>query len=204
MPVQWPPHALTPSRCYPAVVADPARPLATYADLEALPENLVGEIVFGVLHAHPRPRPMHARVATRLTMKVGASFDSDEPDGWVILDEPEMHLGPHVIVPDVAGWRRTRMPQIPIDKAYFELPPDWVCEVLSPGTAKLDRGDKRRIYETFMVGHLWFVDPDAKTLEVQVLEGSSYRLHEIYGDNATVRPPPFESSPLDLSTLWAR
>lgn len=190
--------------CYLAIVADPARRIATYADIEALPENVVGEIVFGVLHTHARPRPMHARVASRLGVKVGANFDSDEPGGWVILDEPELHLGPHVIVPDLAGWRRERMPQIPVDKAYFDLAPDWACEVLSPGTSKLDRGDKRRIYEIFMVGFFWLIDPDAKTLEVQVLDGSNYRLHEIYEGDGAVRAPPFEAAPLELGSLWAR
>lgn len=180
-----------------------ARRNATYADLEALPENLVGEIVFGVLHSHPRPRPIHARVASRLGMRIGGSFDSDEPDGWVILDEPELHLGPHVVVPDLAGWRRERLPEIPTT-AYFELPPDWACEVLSPATAKLDRGDKRRIYETFMVRHYWLVDPDAKTVEVQVLDGSTYRLLEIFQGDGAISAPPFDAVPLELRALWAR
>jgi Uma2 family endonuclease len=185
-------------------MAQGARHEATYADLEALPENVVGEIVFGVLHTHPRPRPMHARVASRIGMRIGGSFDSDEPEGWVILFEPELHLGPHVIVPDVAGWRRERLPAIPVDEAYFELAPDWACEVLSSATSKLDRGDKRRIYETFMVRHYWLVDPDAKTIEVQVLAGSSYQLLEIFEGDAPATAPPFEALPLELRALWAR
>lgn len=184
-------------------MAQRALPHASYADLEALPENVVGEIVFGMLHASPRPRPMHARVASRLGMRLGR-FDNDDADGWVILDEPELHLGPHVVVPDLAGWRRTRMPEIPIDKAYFELAPNWVCEVLSAGSEPLDRGEKLRIYETFMVEHLWFADPERRTIEVRTLQGSEYRLTSmLHGDDAHAIPP-FDSLPIALADLWAR
>lgn len=176
---------------------------ATYDDLLALPANVVGEIVFGMLHTHPRPRTMHARVATRLVLRVGGSFDSEEPGGWVILDEPELHLGPHVVVPDLAGWRRERMPTIP-DEAFVTTPPDWCCEVLSRSTEKLDRGEKKRIYETFMVGHYWLVDVEEKTIEVHVLRGSEYTLaHTVRGDEA-YRLPPFETYALPLRDLWAR
>lgn len=185
-------------------MAQAARRDATYADLEALPDNLVGEIVFGVLHAHARPRPMHARAASRLGMRIGGAFDSDERDGWVILDEPELHLGPHVIVPDLAGWRRDRLPAIPVDKAYLDLAPDWACEVLSAATEKLDRGEKRRIYEIFMVRHYWLVDPDAKTVEVLVLDGSSYRVLDVFAGDEPAAAPPFDAVPLELRALWAR
>lgn len=185
-------------------MAQPAQRDATYAELEALPENVVGEIVFGVLHAQPRPRVRHARASFRLATKLGAAFDSDEPDGWVILAEPELHLGPHVVVPDLAGWRRARLPALPIEDAYVELAPDWACEILSPATAKLDRGDKLRIYETFMVRHYWLIDPEARTVEVQALVGSSFRLLEIFEGEASAAIPPFETVPLDLRALWAR
>lgn len=181
-----------------------ASALATYDDLAALPEHVVGEIVFGMLHTHPRPRPMHARVSSRLGVRLGGRFDHDGPGGWVLLDEPELHLGPHVVVPDLAGWRRERLPEIPVDEPYFELPPDWCCEVLSKGTEALDRGEKRRIYETFMVGHLWLVDAEAQTVEVHVLEGSEYRLaHTARGTDAHGLPP-FEGFLLTLGDLWAR
>ncbi len=177
---------------------------ATYEDLRALPEHVVGEIVFGVLHAHPRPQPMHARACSRLGVRIGGKFDHDGPGGWVPLDEPELHLGPHVVVPDLAGWRRERMPEIPIDEAYFETPPDWCCEVLSKGTESLDRGDKTRIYEAFMVGHLWLVDVDQEAIEVHCLEGSRYRLTETVRGRDARELPPFEGFVLALGDLWAR
>ena len=178
--------------------------LATYADLFALPDHVVGEIVFGMLHTHPRPRPMHARVASRLGVRIGGPFDHDGPGGWVILDEPELHLGPHIVVPDLAGWRRERMPEIPIDKAYFEVPPDWCCEVLSKGTEALDRGEKKRIYETFMVEHLRLVDVEEQTVEVHVLHGSEYRLTRTVRGPKAHMLPPFEGFALTLGDLWAR
>ena len=177
---------------------------ATYADLLALPQHVVGEIVFGMLHSRPRPRPMHARVASRLGVRIGGPFDHDGPGGWVLLDEPELHLGPHVVVPDLSGWRRERMPEIPIDKAYFEVPPDWCCEVLSKGTEALDRGDKKRIYEAFMVEHLWLVDVEQQTVEIHVLHGSAYRLTQTVRGGGAYVLPPFEGLVLALGDLWAR
>jgi Uma2 family endonuclease len=120
---------------------------ATYADLEALPSHLVGEIIDGELIASPRPSSLHARAATRLGSRLDGSFDHGTGGlgGWVILYEPELHIVGQVLVPDLAGWRRERMREIP-DVAAFELAPDWVCEVLSPGTAKIDRAHKMRHY----------------------------------------------------------
>jgi len=141
---------------------DPARQLACYEDLLDLPEHLVGEIIHGVLHSHPRPALRHARAASSLGMELGPPFQRGRggPGGWWILDEPELHLGAHVVVPDLAGWQRSRVPQLP-DAAYIELPPDWICEVLSPATAKLDRTQKLPIYAQFGVQWAWLIDPRA-------------------------------------------
>src|SRR5207249_2269272 len=99
----------------------------------------------------------------------GAPGGADRPGGWWILFEPELHLGENVLVPDHAGWRRERMPLLP-DVAAFTLAPDWVCEVISPSTAHIDRGRKLRAYAREQVAHLWFVDPLARTIEVYRLE----------------------------------
>ena len=109
---------------------------AAYADIEALPANMVGQILYGSLHAHPRPAPRDARASTRMSTELEEPFDRGRggPGGWAILFEPELHLGPRVVVPDIAGWRREWMPALP-ETAYFETAPDWVCEVLSPSTA---------------------------------------------------------------------
>src|SRR5688572_12274295 len=167
----------------------PAPRSASYEDLLRLPSHVIGQLVYGVLHVHPRPAPRHARASTALTEELGPPFNRGRggPGGWIILYEPEVHLGPHVLVPYLAGWRRERMPELPVDTAYIELTPDWVCEVLSPSTAALDRGDKRRVYAAFGVPHLWLVDPEAKTLEVYERSGDTYRVVEVYADEAHVR-----------------
>ena len=120
---------------------------ATYQDVLDAPAHLVAEIIDGTLHTHPRPAPRHATASTRLTIEIGGPFDRGRggPGGWRILDEPELHLGEEILVPDLAGWRRERMPELP-DTAYFTLAPDWVCEVLSASTRKVDLQEKRPIY----------------------------------------------------------
>ncbi|MCL2777658.1 MAG: Uma2 family endonuclease, partial [Polyangiaceae bacterium] len=99
---------------------------ATYADLEALPPNMVGEILHGVLYAFPRPASRHARATSILGGELIAPFDRGKggPGGWILLDEPELHFGADVLVPDIAGWRRERMPEMP-DAPWFALAPDW-------------------------------------------------------------------------------
>jgi Uma2 family endonuclease len=189
-------------------MADPAKRDATYEDLCALPPHVTGQILFGALHAHPRPAPKHAQAASTLGEELGPPFKRGRggPGGWLILDEPELHLGPHVVVPDLAGWRRERMPEMPVDKAYFELAPDWVCEVLSPSTASLDRGDKRKVYGSYEVRQLWFVDPEAKTLEILELDAKGYRVIDVFSDDARVRARPFDALELELGLglLWLR
>jgi Uma2 family endonuclease len=187
-------------------MAEPATRTATYEDLCALAEHVVGEIVYGVLHASPRPSPRHARASSTLGEELGPPFNRGRggPGGWLILDEPELHLGGHVLVPDLAGWRRERLPELPVDKAHFDLAPDWICEVLSPSTAALDRGDKRSVYATEGVKHLWFVDPDAQMLEVLELDGTSYRVLDVYSGVQRIRAKPFDAIEMELGALWAR
>ena len=119
------------------------------------------------------------------------------------MTEPEFHFGLNVIVPDLAGWRRERMPRVP-DVPFFELPPDWVCEVLSPSTARIDRSRKMRHYARARVQHVWFVDPIATTLEVFRLDGDGWRLVDTYGADAKVHAEPFDAVELDLTNLWSR
>ena len=178
---------------------------ATYADLEALPENLVGEIVDGELYAHPRPASPHARAASVLGGSLGSSFDWGDggPGGWLILYEPELHLRRDVVVPDFAGWRRERMPAMP-EAPFFTLAPDWVCEVLSPSTERLDRGAKLRLYARERVEHVWLVNPVLRTLEVLRLDGPSYRIAETFEGDDDVRAEPFDAVPLALRALWSR
>jgi Uma2 family endonuclease len=179
---------------------------ATYDEYAAVPAHLAPVIVNGVLHVFPRPAPRHAYASSALTIEIGGPFSRGRggPGGWWILDEPELHLVPdEPINPDIAGWRRERMPELP-ETAHFSLPPDWVCEVLSKSTEKVDREEKMPIFAAHGVRHVWLVDPVAKTLEVFTL-GARRRwgAPQIHQGDARVRVPPFEAIELDLSALWA-
>ena len=125
------------------------------------------------------------------------------PGGWVLLFEPELHLATDILVPDLAGWRRDRLPEVP-DSPYFTLAPDWTCEVLSPSTHRIDRVRKTRIYARESVRHVWLVDPGEQLVEVLRLDGATYRIVASAGGQETARLEPFDAIELDLSILWAR
>jgi Uma2 family endonuclease len=184
-------------------MAHPKPRPATYADIEALPPHVTGQIAYGVLHSMPRPAPPHGRAAFELQVEVGNPFGRGRggPGGWVFLPEPELHLGQHVLVPDIAGWRRERLPVLP-KTAWIETPPDWVCEILSPSTQRFDRTDKLAIYATFEVGHCWYVDPEARTLEVFARQGDKWLLEATFKDADPVAAPPFEVHTFPLDVLW--
>ncbi len=137
-----------------------------------------------------------------LLAKLGGSFDfGDGPGGWLIFIEPELHFGNDVLVPDLAGWRRERLPAVPND-AYSTLAPDWICEVLSPSTEYIDRSKKLRVYAREGVGHAWLVDPLKQTLEVLALAtGGLEQIAEHQGD-CNVRALPFDAVELELRSLW--
>jgi Uma2 family endonuclease len=177
---------------------------ATYADIEALPEHLVGEIIDGELIVSPRPAPPHALAASNLLVDIGGPFGRGKggPGGWTILVEPELHFGAQVIVPDLAGWRNERLPKLPTT-AFFELAPDWLCEVLSPSTARIDRAKKMRHYAKAKVQHVWLLDPLAMTLEVYRLDTSGWLLVGTYAGDEKPRAEPFDAVELDLAGLWA-
>lgn len=181
----------------------PARQRATYEDVLALPEHVVGEVLDGELVVSPRPRARHVAAATTLGEELGPPFRRGRggPGGWVFLDEAELHLGSDIIVPDLAGWRRERLPEVP-DAPFIEVAPDWVGEVLSPSTSRFDRVHKRRIYAREGVRHYWLVDPDARTLEVERLDGDTYRVVLSAADGERVRAEPFDAIELDLTHLW--
>ncbi len=166
---------------------------------------MVAEIIDGKLHTLPRPSPLHAIAYSRLGGKINRSFDfgcgGNGPGGWWIINEPELHLGKDILVPDIAGWRQARMPKAP-KTAFFSLAPDWVCEVLSPSTRKIDLLHKKPIYTREAVSHLWFVDPDAQTFEAFVLcDGNWALIDQLFG-HATVSLPPFEAISFNLGDLW--
>lgn len=140
---------------------------ATYDDVLNAPDNKVAEILDGELFRSPRPALPHTDAATRLTSDLEGPFGRGRggPGGWRILAEPELHLGEHVVVPDLTGWHRERLPTLP-DRPWLDLAPDWLCEVLSPSTERIDRGRKLRIYAEAGVAHAWLLNPIERTLEV--------------------------------------
>ena len=176
---------------------------ATYDDLLKVPENMVAELIDGDLYTSPRPAGPHARFASALSMDIGPPYDRGRggPGGWWILFEPELHLDEQVLVPDLAGWRRERMPQIPKDQR-FVVPPDWVCEVISPSSARVDRGRKMDIYGDHGVQWLWIVDPLLRLLEVFTLEGEHWSRVHSYSGSDLVRADPFPAAEIDLASIW--
>ena len=181
------------------------------ASFEAAPPELVAEILDGELHLSPRPARPHANAASNLGILIGGPFRFGRggPGGWVILDEPELHFGPRPdkLVPDLAGWRRERMPDVLGGEdapAHYELAPDWACEVLSARTRHLDKGPKMRIYAREGVRHLWHVDPLTHTLDVFRLAGKHWLLVDSFTGEARVHAEPFEAIELELALLWAR
>ncbi len=170
-----------------------------------VPDHLVAEIIDGELITTPRPASPHARAEWAIGQDLGP-FDRrpgspGKPGGWWMLVEPELHLGDDILVPDLAAWRQERMPVIP-NVAAFQLPPDWVCEVISPRTGRIDRSRKMRIYAREGVGHLWFVDPLARTLEVYRLDGARWLVASTHGGDETVRAEPFDAIEIQLERWW--
>ncbi len=186
-------------------MADPARRKATHDDVLRAPRHMVAEVIAGELRLLPRPAKPHAAATTALGEELGPPFKRGRggPGGWIILFEPELHLGEDILVPDLGAWRRTRLPVLTDDEAFFTLAPDWVCGVLSSSTAKSDRAEKLPIYLREEVCHVWLVDPILRTLEVLARSGGAWSLLAVHRDDARVRAPPFDAIELDLSILWA-
>lgn len=184
------------------VTDTPIRRPATYEDLMRVPDHMVAEIVDGVLYTSPRPASPHALATTKLGGRLDTfQNDGDGIRGWQILDEPELHFGADVVVPDIAGWRAERMPVVP-SVPFFTLAPDWLCEVLSPSTSRLDRSKKLVVYARAGVSHVWLLDPIAQTLEVLALEGSHWVIQTVHETDERIRAVPFEAVEIPLTYLW--
>jgi Uma2 family endonuclease len=181
----------------------PARRPATYQDVIDAPADKIAEIVRGALYLHPRPLPRHSRAMISLGGQINSPFGVGQggPGGWWILIEPELHLRDDVLVPDLVGWRRERLPALP-DTVGIAVVPDWVCEVLSPRTRRFDLTEKRASYAGHGVQFLWLVDPQARTLAACRLVDGTWTVLTTIRDSAEVRLPPFEAVGFPLSTLW--
>lgn len=184
---------------------EPARRVATYEDVLASPEHVMAEVIEGVLYQSPRPALPHVAAGSVVGEELGPPFKRGKggPGGWIILDEPELHLGADILVPDVAGWRRTTLPELPTT-AFLDIRPDWVCEVASPSTRALDRGKKLAVYERGGVAHVWLIEPLDRFLEILELDGATYRIVDRADGTAPRRLRPFDAIEFDVGALWAR
>ncbi len=184
----------------------PAVRRATYEDVLSAPPNHTAQVIFGVLHTMPRPAFPHARASSVLGALVTNSFGLGigGPGGWLILDEPELHLGPEpdILVPDLAGWRLDRG-ELPDQTApWTAVAPDWACDILSPSTKRLDRTDKMEVYLREKASHVWHIDPIEKSLEVFRHSGSFWGRLALHYGNTKVRAEPFGAAEIDLSLIW--
>ncbi len=168
-------------------------------------DHLVAEILDGELYASPRPAVPHALATSGLGYDLIGPFDRGRggPGGWWILVEPELHLSDDVVVPDLAGWRRTRVPDLPRG-AFLQIAPDWVCETLSPSTERIDRGKKLAIYAREGVAHVWLLNPIAETLEAYRLQEGHWLLLVTHTGDVTARIEPFDAIEIELWRLWGR
>jgi Uma2 family endonuclease len=177
---------------------------ATMADLQALSPTMRGEIIDGELYAFPRPRAPHANVEGDVVNDLRGPFQRGRggPGGWWILPEPGIELprAPE-FSPDVAGWRRERMPELPED-APIRVVPDWICEILSPSTRGYDLVVKRRFYAEIGVRHLWYVDLEARAVTVSRLSNGLWMEVAVHGENEKIRAEPFDAVEIDLGLWW--
>jgi Uma2 family endonuclease len=191
------------------MAGDPILKRATYADVLSAPENMTAEVLDGELHLMPRPRRAHLRSASGLGAFLFGAFQigAGGPGGWTIIDEPEIHLGPEpdIVVPDLGGWRAGRLVDSEeTDEPFITVVPDWVCEVSSPGTRRVDRMKKMPIYARERVAHVWLVEPLERMVEVFRLEGARYVLVGTYGGDDGVRAEPFDAVEIPPAFLWGK
>jgi Uma2 family endonuclease len=173
------------------------------ADLEALPSTVRGEIIEGTLYTFPRPRPRHQRVMIELGSALLGPFQKGRggPGGWWILVVPGIdHPGSPEYSPDLAGWRRERLPVLP--DGPLSVVPDWVCEILSPSTRGYDQRIKRPFYARIGVAHLWYIDVEARTLTVDELVSGRWTELAVFGDDDRFRTAPFDAVEFSLGELW--
>jgi Uma2 family endonuclease len=178
---------------------------ATYDDLLELPDHVVGEIVNGELFVSPRPRVPHSLAHSGVLGHLWGAFNGPAgrgsgPGGWWIVTEPELRLGQDVVIPDVAGWRTDRITLR--DDTVIEIPPDWLCEVISPSTERIDHSRKKPLYARVGVQHMWLVYPLGRTVEVLALDGGAWKIIATHAGDVRVRMPPFEAVEMDLARLW--
>ena len=173
-----------------------------YDEIRALPEGMTGEILsLGELRVMSRPGAGH-RLSSRRVQRALRGQDVDEGGtGWWIEVEAEIQLpDERLYVPDLAGWRADGIPTFIKDNPITTVP-DWTCEILSRATQAADRVRKLPHYIAAGVGHVWVLDPAARTIEVyQAMNGRPALIAAVEGEG-TVTLPPFDT-PIDVGALW--
>jgi Uma2 family endonuclease len=186
-------------------MAEKAPRRANHEDVSGAPADVIAEVIKGVLYTQRRPDFPHGQAASALSEELGPPFKRGRggPGGWIILYEPEVHLGPgpDILVPDLAGWRREALPQAP-STSYATHRPDYACEIHSPSTRARDRVQEMSIYSREQVPHVWLVDPESQTLEVFRFEGTAYVWIQAFAEECSVRAEPFDAIAFDLGVLW--
>ena len=179
---------------------------AEYEDLYSIPENARGEIINGELVVTPRPSRQHTFTCSALDKEIGPPYQMGRgggPGGWIIIVEPEISLRGDILVPDLAGWKKERFPYSE-ETNWISVPPNWVCEVLSPNTFRLDRTKKMTVYAQYGVGHIWLIDPVAEMVEVFRLESGRWVLLGVFAENDQLQAEPFGEIEIDLNDLWLK
>lgn len=177
---------------------------ATAADLSDLERS---EVIAGEVHEKAAPSAEHGDAQRALAQILGGRFHrrgggGANPGGWWIMTEVEIQLETHeVYVPDLTGWRRENTPQRPSGRPV-RIRPDWVCEILSPSTARYDQVTKQRTFHRCGVGHYWIVDPEREVLVVQRWSTDGYLVVLTAGKGETVRAEPFEQAELVVGELF--
>ncbi|MFH0824641.1 MAG: Uma2 family endonuclease [Pseudomonadota bacterium] len=185
-------------------MSEPAKTRASYEDLYGIDENAIGQIIDGELIVSPRPSRGHAFAASMLTIGVGPAYGmggTRGPGVWIILFEPEIKLSEDILVPDLAGWKEDRLPREE-ETNWISVSPDWVCEIISDSSIRVDRIRKTAIYAREGIPYFWVIDPRYHTLEVFRLESGRWTVLGTFADDDKVRAEPFQEVEIDLGRLW--
>ena len=179
-------------------------PLATAADLAALPDDVRAEVVAGIIVEKASPSYEHGEAQSSLAELLKPPFQRGRggPGGWWIATEVEIELSAHEIYrPDVAGWRRDRVGERPHGRP-IRARPDWIAEVLSITNAEHDLGTKLFAYQRAGVPHYWIIDPEHRTLTVYRLGAEGYVVALTAGKTERVHAPPFVEIELSVGELF--